>query len=152
MKIVLLEDVPKLGRKYEIKEVANGYARNFLIRFKKALKAIPGTEEYYKNKREKHLDIIRASKDEIKTKLNTLKESLVFKSKANEEGTLFGSIDSQEISTLLSEKLSFNIEPDWIALEENIKTIGEYEIDIINPHDKEKESLGKIKIEVLLEE
>lgn len=125
MKILLLQDIKGLGKKMEIKEVADGYARNFLILKKLALpaeKTIKIKGEFDAQER-----IFTAKLQESKNKLN--QEVLIFKIKTGSKGEVFGSINKEKIKkTLLNKKL---IEPQAeILLDKPIKSLGEHQIAI----------------------
>lgn len=143
MKIILLKDVPKLGKKYEIKNVKNGYGRNFLLPRKMAEMA---TKAFLKNldsriKSEENRKIKIAEK--LSWILEKLKErGIVIKEKTNEKGELFGSVSQKIIAEKLKEE-GFDIPEECVELKENIKHIGDYEIKIkIN----DKEASFKLKV------
>lgn len=129
MKVILKEDVRGIGRKYEIKNVSDGYANNFLIPKKLAEHASPEAI--------KKADILRATTEaekEIREKL-TEKQiemlkgvSVVLKKKVNEKGHLFEKIHPGEIVTALKEQAKVQINPDFIVLETPIKEVGEHTV------------------------
>jgi len=137
MKIILLEDVKNLGKKGEIKEVADGYAKNFL--FPRNL-AVLATSQKIKEVEEKQKAQEKKAEAELKT-FQKLAEKLdgyelEIKAKATKEGKLFGSLDKEKIAKLL-QKNNFSIEPSQIKLEKPIKEIGEYEVFLEFPHGLE---------------
>jgi large subunit ribosomal protein L9 len=130
MKVILLDDVAKVGRRGEVRDVSDGYARNFLIPKKLALTATPGNL--------KGLDHIKKQQDakagRIKSDADTLRErieALVFevRKQASEEGKLFGSVTSQDIADFLAEH-AIKLERRRIHLDEPIKTLGESTVAI----------------------
>ena len=139
MRIILLQDIDKLGKKYEIKEVADGYARNFLI--PKGL-AKPATKEvlvWLETQKEIKL---KKAEEELK-KAQDFASSLdglevVILVKIGEEGQLFESITSQKISEKLKE-LGFEVKKSQIDLVEPIKELGEYPVKIKLEHNLEPE-------------
>ncbi|MFN3301498.1 MAG: 50S ribosomal protein L9 [Patescibacteria group bacterium] len=145
MKVILLQDVEKLGKKYEIKEVADGFAMNFLIPKKLAILATP--KEIEKIKRKKILEEEKRKKEieVFKNLAEKIKNLEIFvKEKANPDGKLYGSINQEKIAQLLKEK-GFEIDSEKINLKEPIKELGEYEVEIIFlPEIKSK---LKLKIE-----
>jgi large subunit ribosomal protein L9 len=130
MKVILIDDVPKLGRRGEVRDVADGYARNFLIPKKLALDATAGNL--------KNLDHIRRQHDakasRVKGDAESLRgrlEALTFEvsRQASEEGKLFGSVTSQDVAEFLGAK-GVTIERRRIHLEEPIKALGEHTVEI----------------------
>jgi len=139
MKVILLQNIDKLGKKYDIKEVSDGFARNFLI--PKGLVKIATKEnlnwlEKIKEREKKVLE------KELKDAQDLVKEidgfELEMPVKIGEKGELFEKIGSQQIAKALKEK-GFKIEKNQIELEEKIKEIGEYKIKIKLPHNLETE-------------
>lgn len=131
MKVILLQDVPNLGRKHEVKNVSNGYARNFLIPRKLAklatTQSIQAAEKEKKRlEQEKHIqkDILNKNIESLNGLRITVKE------KANEKGHLFAGIHREEISRILKEQNHIDIPPELIELEKPIKEIGEYKIKV----------------------
>jgi large subunit ribosomal protein L9 len=129
MKIILLQDAKNLGKKGNIKDVTEGYARNFL--FPKKL-AEPATEEAIKNNEAKKSQE-KAEKQAQTETLKTLAEKIknkkfTFKSK-EEGGKLFGSVSAKDIAELLKKEKLAILEKS-IIINEAIKKIGDYEITI----------------------
>lgn len=130
MKVILLVDVKGTGKKGEIHEVSDGYARNMLIRrglAKEAtaveinsLKIKNEAIEFHRKEEEKRLR-------ELADKLN--KQVIVCKVKAGEKGRIFGSVTSLEIANCLNEQ-GYAIEKRMIVLGDPIKSLGHYNIDI----------------------
>ena len=143
MKIILLKDSKSIGKKGEIKNVADGYARNFLLPQKIAQIA---TEEAIKKNRiqqDKEAEkqkIEREKAEKILKKLQTKKISLTTRQK---KGKLFGSITAKKIAEAFK-KENLSIPVESIIIKENIKRIGEHEIEIKLGADVK----GKVKIEV----
>lgn len=130
MQIILQEDVEKLGTRGQLVNVAEGYARNFLLPKKLALEATPGNL--------KRLDKMRAAfakkeatEKEAAQKLGELLAgvSLTLSRKAGENDQLFGSVTSGDISEALAAQ-GYNIDKRKIALAEPIKVVGEFEIPV----------------------
>ncbi len=142
MKVILLEDVDELGKKGEIKEVADGYARNLLIPKKMAILA--SKSEIIRLEEQKKIDEEKAEKElirfqEIASQIDGFE--LEIPVKIGEDNKLFGAITSAKISEELK-KNNFKVEKNQVKLEEPIKEIGEYEIPIELPHNLE----AKIKL------
>jgi large subunit ribosomal protein L9 len=130
MKIILLDDVEKVGRRGEVRDVSDGFARNFLIPKKLALSATAGNL--------KNLDQLRkqanAKADRIKGDAEGLRgriEALAYEERrqASEEGKLFGSVTSQDLVDFLA-KNGVKVERKRVHLEEPIKTLGETNVPI----------------------
>jgi large subunit ribosomal protein L9 len=130
MKIILLDDVVKVGRRGEVRDVSDGYARNYLIPKKLALSATAGNL--------KNLDHIKTQQDakagRIKGDAEALRariEALVYEEKrqASEEGKLFGSVTSQDIADFLGRQ-GVKIDRRRITLDEPIKGLGETSVTI----------------------
>ena len=142
MKVILLEDVDELGKKGEIKEVADGCARNLLIPKKMAVLA--SKSEVIRLEEQKKIDEEKAEKElirfqEIASQIDGFE--LEIPVKIGEDNKLFGAITSAKISEELK-KNNFKVEKNQVKLEEPIKEIGEYEIPIELPHNLE----AKIKL------
>ena len=130
MKVILLADVKGTGKKGEIHEVSDGYARNMLIKkglAKEAtavevnsLKIKNEAQEFHRKEEEKRLKDIAA-------RLN--KKVIVCKVKAGEKGRIFGSVTSQEIASSLVEQ-GYDVEKRMISLSEPIKSLGHYNVEI----------------------
>ena len=139
MRIILLQNVEKLGKKYDIKEVADGYARNFLI--PKGL-AKPATKENLKwLETQKEIGVKKAEEELKKVEAvatNIDGQEIIIPVKIGEEGQLFESITSQKIYEKLKE-LGFEIKKNQIDLPEPIKELGEYPVKIKFEHNLEAE-------------
>jgi len=137
MKVILIKDVENLGGIGDVKEVADGYARNFLIPkgyAEIATKTAMEKAEKIKIKKEE-----QAKKDlkNIEGMAEKLEEvSVVIKSKADESGKLYASIKTGEISKELGKK-GFEINENKIVIEEPIKEVGDYEVIINLEHGLE---------------
>ncbi len=139
MRVILLQDVENLGKKYEIKEVKNGYARNFLIpkglaklATEEALKWLETQKEIEAKKAEEELKKIQA----IATAIDG--QEVIIPVKIGEEGQFFESITSQKISEKLKE-IGFEIKKTQIDLVEPIKELGEFPVKIKFEHNLEAE-------------
>ncbi len=127
MKVILLTDVKGVGRRNEIKLVADGYGRNFLLARKLADLATP--ENIKNNELRVKSYELRGDKNEteIKKRLEELSgKTFEIKRKSNEQGTLFDSLDKNEIAELL------NINPELINLEHPIKHVGAHTIELVH--------------------
>ena len=131
MKVIFLKDVPRVGKKYDVKEVNDGYAMNFLLPKKLAKMATPKavTElEIQKRgvviEREIQENLLLKNLEEIKGK------TIIIKSKANEKGNLFSAIHKKEIIEEMKRQHKADIGEEFIVLEKPIKKIGEFEIPV----------------------
>lgn len=144
MKILLIKEVPKLGKAGEIKNVKDGYGRNFLIRRGLAEAA---TESNMARRAELSAAASRREdreRKEFEAAAQKLRETpLRFTLKIGEKGRAFGSITAQDIAGELS-KRGIALDKNWIELEQGIKSAGEHEIKIKFPHKIE----SKLKIAV----
>lgn len=130
MKVVLLEDVKGQGKKGDIVDVSDGYARNFLIKKNLAKEANSSAVNEAKQKREAEERRKAAEKAEAQNLAKNLfgKEITLFV-KCGDNGKIFGSVTSKEISEELL-KSGFDIDKKKIVLKENIKNEGLYEVEI----------------------
>tara|TARA_B100000287_G_scaffold389201_1_gene399080 strand:+ start:162 stop:620 length:459 start_codon:yes stop_codon:yes gene_type:complete len=145
MKIVLLENLRKLGNIGEIIDVKRGYARNFLIPQKKALfaseKNIKEVEKIKSDLSKKDLEKKKAAK-EIAEKLKN--KTFEIKKLVTENKELYGSVKPTEISKILKEKENIDLSSSLIQPVTEIKSIGEFKV-LLNLHS-EIESIIKIKV------
>lgn len=131
MKIILLKDVPKIGKRYDIKEVNDGYAVNFLMPRKLAEPATPKSIASLE-KRKKEIKIEREIREDLLLKnLEDLKgKTILIKGKANEKGHLFSSIHKKELLDALMSQHHAGISKEFIMLDKPLKEIGEFEIPV----------------------
>ena len=130
MKVILLDDVGTLGRRGEVREVSDGYARNFLIPQKRALTATPGNLKnlaQIKSQQEAKASRIKAEAESLRARI----ERLVCEERrqASEEGKLFGSVTTQDLADFLARQ-NIPIEKRRILVEEPIKGLGEFVVSI----------------------
>ena len=131
MKVILLKDVKNLGKKDDIVDVAEGYARNYLIPRKMAQVATPGSIKQIEQEQkalEKRKEKEKQEALEIAKKLS--KTSTVIKVKAGEKGKLFGSITSKDIADALNQQHGLKIDKRKVDLAEPIKSLGDYEVSV----------------------
>ncbi len=129
VKVILKEKINKLGNSGEIVEVADGYARNFLLRKKLVLMATPGNIRQW----EERGRIIQQKKERVKFKAqkiaDKLKEAkLILSRERGEEGKLFGVITSQDIVQEIKKKFKIEIDHRKVDLKEPIRVIGVKEV------------------------
>lgn len=145
MKVILLEDVKNVGKKGSILEVADGYARNFLIRNKLAVAATEQSklilEQQKQQKIEQEKEDIRNA-EALKLKLSEL--TLVFPVKTGENGKVFGSVSSKQIAEELLKKHKLTIDKRKILDEGPFNTVGFYNVKI----ELHKQVIATIKIQL----
>ena len=130
MKIILLDDVAKVGRRGEVRDVSDGFARNFLIPKKLALSASAGNLknlEHIKQQQDSKAQRIKGVAEGLQQRI----EALTYEERrqASEEGKLFGSVTSQDLVDFL-EGHGIKIERRRVHLDEPIKTLGETTVPI----------------------
>ena len=131
MKVILLEDVKKLGKKDEIIEVSSGYARNFLIPNKKAIVADNVNLNKLEGKKSKESHLKELSLEHAKEIKKIIeKETLVIKAKKGKDDRLFGTITNSEIAKELKKKYNVDIDRKKIIVENAIKMVGEYVVTV----------------------
>ncbi len=130
MKVILLQNVPRLGQKNEIKEVSEGHAINFLIPRNLAKFATPealnklNTEKVIKTKK---TELLHAKAHGLLAKISG--KEIVINAKANDKGHLFAQIHLKEIADAIG-NTGVDISEDWIDLENPIKSVGEFSIPL----------------------
>lgn len=131
MKVILLQDVKSLGKKGDIVEVNDGYARNFLLKTKKGVEA--------NNKNMNDLKLHKANQDKIAQEQleaarelgKKLEESKVTVSiKTGEGGRAFGSVSSKEIAAAAQEQLGLDIDKKKVQLKEQLKSLGTFHVPV----------------------
>jgi len=131
MKVVLLQDVKDLGKKDQLANVSDGYARNFLFPRKLAaeattgiLKEIEDKKSSEKKRKEKELEAAKKLADKLgKLEIN-------FKTKAGENGKLFGSITSKDVADAIKAQHKIEVDKKKVVLHDAIKALGAYQVEI----------------------
>ena len=131
MKVILLSDIKGVGKKDQIINANDGYARNYLFPKKLAVEATTGNLSNLKSKQESNQFRKDLQKDEAIKIAETMKNiKLSIKVKAGENGKIFGGVTSKEISESLKQQHNIEVDKKKINLSETIKNIGTYEVDI----------------------
>ncbi|MCI6007301.1 50S ribosomal protein L9 [Oscillospiraceae bacterium LCP25S3_E10] len=131
MKVILLQDVKGTGKKGELVNVSDGYARNFLLPKKVAKEATAQAMSELKNaEASKAFQIEEAKKAANASKALIEGKSLSIKAKAGQGGRLFGSVTAKEISAELKKQFSLNVDKRKISLDTDIKAFGTYNAEI----------------------
>ena len=129
MKVILNADVKGQGKKGEMVEVSEGYARNYLLPRNLAIKATADNLNTLKQKEQAKKAQVEREKAKAKENAARLAASVVkVRAKGGDNGKLFGSVTSKEISEALKEQYGIELEKNRIVLEENIKNFGSYEV------------------------
>jgi len=130
MKVILIDDVQGQGKRGDLIDVANGYARNFLIPRKLAIAATQANIAELKQKekaQQRKLETEKASAMEIAERLKSFVVKIPARS-GSAEGKLFGAITTKEISEALLEQHGIVLEKNKIVLEEQLKNFGSYAV------------------------
>jgi len=131
MKVILLADIKGVGKKDEIINSSDGYARNYLLPKKLAVEANANNLAKLKSKQDSNNFRKAEEKKEAQNISEKLKQiTLQIKVKAGENGKIFGSITSKEISENLKEKYKIDIDKKKIDLKEPIKNLGTFNVNI----------------------
>jgi large subunit ribosomal protein L9 len=147
MKVILLQDIAGLGKKNEVKDVADGYALNFLLPKKMAETATPQSLARVqkilaaaKAKKQLQADLL------AKTLKSLVGKEITLKSKANDRGQLFAAVRAEEISQAIKEQTGVAVSPSLITLTQPLKTIGDHEV--VLGRGTAEEFVLKVKVEV----
>ena len=131
MKVILIKDVKKVGRKYETKEVSAGYATNFLIPRKLAEISTESTIKRIHNLKARDEGERKIQEDLLMKNLKSVDSKTVnITAPANDKGHLFKGIHADEIVTAVKEQTELDLAPEYIVLEKPIKEVGEHEIEV----------------------
>jgi len=134
MRIILLTDVDELGLKGDVVEVADGYARNYLVPQSKAMKATRGALKEAEGLRRARLEQERLAKAAASEVAETLADArVVVAARAADEGKLFGSIGARNVAEAIASYTGVTVDPQMILLTGPIKEIGLHTINL-RPH------------------
>ena len=128
--VILLEKISKLGNIGEIVKVKDGFARNYLLPNKKAIRASNENKKVFEQKKE---ELVKINEDKIvvaKEALKNIPDNVTIFREASEQGALFGSVTSRDIVKEIKAD-NFEINAKDIILKSNIKNIGEYIVEIV---------------------
>lgn len=146
MKVILLENVKGVGKKDEIINASDGYARNFLFPKKLAVEANNENLSKLKGKKQSEQykkDVEKENAEKVANKLEDI--ILTIKVKAGDNGKIFGGVTSKEISEELKKQNNIEIDKKKIVLAENIKNLGSFNVTV-----KLYEGVvGKLKVKVI---
>lgn len=131
MKIIFLKDAPRIGRKYEIKEVPDGYGRYLVLQkivevaTEESIARIEKRKSTDATTKKVHADLLMKNLEDLGGTTITLR------GKANEKGHLFASIHKDEILTELKRATNLGMNPDYIILDKPLKEVGSFEIPVV---------------------
>lgn len=131
MKVILLDNIKGVGKKDEVINASDGYARNFLFPKKLAVEANAENMAKLKNKQasvQHKKDVEKEKAEEIANKLKDI--TLTIKVKSGENGRIFGGVTSKEISENLKQQYKIDIDKKKIVLNEAIKNLGVFNVSI----------------------
>jgi len=131
MKVLLLNDVPRVGQKYDVKEVANGYGRNYLLPRGLAEVATDKAIARVSTLITKHKEEKKVQEDLLLKNLEDLNNvTVIMQEKANEKGHLFAGIHKEEMIPAIKEQTHLDMDTEHINLEHPIKELGEHKIEV----------------------
>ena len=146
MKVILLEDVKSLGKKGEIVDVSDGYARNFIIPKKKGVEATSANLNTLKLQKANEEKIAQENLEHAQALAKELADATVqIRIRVGEGGKLFGSISSKEIAAAFKEQHDLDVDKKKIVLDEPIKELGEHTVKI----KLHKDVSAQVKVQVL---
>lgn len=135
MQVVFLKDVKNVARRGEVKDVKDGYARNYLIPQGLAEIASKSKIQEIESKAEKKKQEKQKEREEMEKLTKQLKDmTLEFKKKADDAGSLFGSVSADDIIKAINKRTGKYISESSVKLGQPIKKIGEYTIDLNLKH------------------
>lgn len=131
MKVILLKDIPKVGKKFEVKDISEGHVMNFLIPRGLVEIATPKAMQKINQMKEKADSERKIQEDLLFKNLDTLRGATVkISGKANEKGHLFAGISKEVLISEIFKQTHLNLESEAVVLEKPIKEIGEHKVTI----------------------
>lgn len=131
MKVILLKDVPKLGRKDDVKDVPQGHALNFLIPRKLAIAATPQQLLTIERRKKEALQHKAIADELVKETFRSVAGKVVpLAEKANEQGHLFSKVTVDHVVLAVKQATGATIDAHWVVLANPIKTIGEHVVTL----------------------
>jgi large subunit ribosomal protein L9 len=146
MRVIFLQDVKGKGKKGEVKNVSDGYARNFLLKNKLAEEATPGNMKGLEAQQRKSKQLEEQEKEEAVQLKNTIEKlEVTIKAKSGEGGRLFGSITSKQIAEALQKEHGIKVDKRKIELTQPIRSLGYTNV----PVKLHLEVTGTVKVHVV---
>ncbi len=131
MKVIMLADVKSIGKKDEIVNVSDGYARNFLFPRKLAVEATPGASKEVERKRAAERQREMERRAEAEKRAGALRGKVILvQTRCGSQGRLYGSVTSAEVAQSLKNQYQVDVDKRKIELEEAIRTVGEYPVTV----------------------
>lgn len=131
MKIVLRQDVPKLGEAGTVRNVADGFARNYLIPRGMAVVATPGEMKTVENNQKAQARKIAREEEKLQSLADRISgQRLEFVARAGEHGRLYGSVTSADVAEKLSAAVGEEIDRRKIVLDEALRTVGDHTVSV----------------------
>ena len=131
MKVILLQDVKDIGKRDDIVNVSDGYARNFLFPRKVAMEATDGAVKVVERKREaerrKEAEA-RAAAEEVAAKLKN--KVVTLKVKCGDKGRLYGSATAQEVADAIKAEYGVDVDKRKVEIKEAVRQLGDYEVNV----------------------
>lgn len=127
MEVILIDDVKNLGIEGEVLEVADGYARNYLLPERLAVNATPANKQRFEKKQQQLTEKRERLEADARERAEQLRElTLTIEKNASEEGSLYGSVSQSEIAELLQDEGFEDLAAKQIIIDEAIKEVGEH--------------------------
>ncbi len=144
MKVILLKDVAKIGKRYEVKEISSGHARNFLIPNGLALLASEANLNKLKSLKSEHDSKLAKSKEEAMALAKALTgATITLEGKANEQGHLFRGVDAAAVAAAVKGEKGLDLPATWLELERPLKAVGDYDVSFAHGEVK-----GEFKLRI----
>ena len=142
MNIILLENILNLGKIGDKVKVKNGYGRNFLLKYGKALRFNKENQNFVEKKKEE----LNKKNTEVKNKFLAISKiinnkTFNFNKESKENGELYGSIKPREITNLIKEKVNAEVNPSQIILKDELNKIGIFKVEV-NFHTEVKANIS----------
>jgi len=133
MKVLLLADVRKIGKKYDVVNVSDGYALNFLTPKKLAVEATASKIKWAEEEKKRNVSEKAIQEDLLEKSAETLKTTVIeISGKVNEKGHLFAGLHTEDIAKELEKQSGISLDPELINIEKPIKEVGEYDIEVVS--------------------
>jgi large subunit ribosomal protein L9 len=147
MKIILIKDVPKLGKRFDVKDVSSGHALNLLIPRGMAISATPEALKNLELQKAKHDAERKVTGDLLIKNVKDLENvTLNISGKANDKGHLFAGLHREAIVAELEKQTRLQISPELIVLEHPLKEVGDHEVEVKLPNQAGVGKSVKFKI------